>query len=328
MLYSRPWWLPDAHSQTIAAARLAGKPGVEYHRVRWDSPDHDFIDLDFTEPVDQHHRFDTLWVLFHGLEGSSESHYCLAMMSRAKQEGALGVVVHFRGCSGELNWQPRAYHSGDSAELDWVLPRLRKELPNVTDMHVTGVSLGGNVLLKWLGEQGQNAAKWVTSAVAVSAPVNLKAGAVSLAKGFNMLYTRMFLSTLIPKAIKKIKQYPDLGNDSHIAACRNFFEFDDRVTAPWHGFDSALDYYAKSSALYFLGGISVPTLLLHALNDPFMPGQYLPEPMTLPSQVRCLYTREGGHVGFATGQGARLQLGWLPRTCSRFFDDPEQFDGR
>ena len=159
MLYSRPWWLPDAHSQTIAAAKLAGRPGVAYHRVRWKTPDHDFIDLDFTEPLERHHQFDALWVLFHGLEGSSQSHYSLALMSRAKQEGVLGVVVHFRGCSGELNWQPRAYHSGDSAELNWILPRLRQELPNVRAVHVTGVSLGGNVLLKWLGEQGSEAEK-------------------------------------------------------------------------------------------------------------------------------------------------------------------------
>jgi len=319
MVYRPPWWLPEGHSQTIMAARWASKPSVHYHRVRWDTPDGDFIDLDFTEPPGQAVKHSTLWVLFHGLEGCSRSHYSLAVMNQARLAGALGVVVHFRGCSGENNRMPRAYHSGDSAEMDWILRRLRNTFPDVSSMHVTGVSLGGNVLLKWLGEQQEQAAEIVSSAVSVSAPVDLMAGAVSLAKGFNLVYTRMFLGTLIPKSLEKIKRFPELGKPEDIANCKDFFDFDNRVTAPWHGFRDAEHYYAVSSAKPLLKHIAVPTLMIHAKNDPFMNGQHLPAPNEVSSQVKCLFTEHGGHVGFANGRSLRLGLDWLPKQCDAFF---------
>lgn len=318
MVYRPPWWLPEGHSQTIMAARWANKPKVPYHRVRWTTPDGDFIDLDFTEPPETNTKH-SLWVLFHGLEGCSRSHYSLAVMNQARNAGALGVVVHFRGCSGENNLKPRAYHSGDSAEMDWILRRLREILPAVGSMHVTGVSLGGNVLLKWLGEQEDKACEIVSSAVSVSAPVDLQAGANSLAKGFNLVYTRMFLSTLIPKSIEKIKRYPQLGRVDEIAACKDFFDFDNRVTAPWHGFRDAEHYYAVSSAKPLLRQITVPTLMIHAKNDPFMNGQHLPASHEVSSQVKCLFTDHGGHVGFANGWNVRLGLDWLPKQCDAFF---------
>ena len=319
MVYRPPWWLPEGHSQTIMAARWANKPSVHYHRVRWNTPDGDFIDLDFTEPPEQASNRSTLWVLFHGLEGCSRSHYSLAVMNQARMAGALGVVVHFRGCSGENNWMPRAYHSGDSAEMDWILRRLRTTFPAVNSMHVTGVSLGGNVLLKWLGEQQQRATDVISSAVSVSAPVDLMAGAVSLAKGFNLVYTRMFLSTLVPKSIEKIKRFPELGKIEDIANCKDFFDFDNRVTAPWHGFRDAEHYYAVSSAKPLLKDIAVPTLMIHAKNDPFMNGQHLPAPHEVSSKVTCLFTEHGGHVGFANGWNVRLGLDWLPKQCDAFF---------
>lgn len=319
MVYRPPWWLPEGHSQTIMAARWANKPSVQYHRVRWNTPDGDFIDLDFTEPPEHAAKHHTLWVLFHGLEGCSRSHYSLAVMNQARMAGALGVVVHFRGCSGENNWMPRAYHSGDSPEMDWILRRLRKQLPAVEHMHVTGVSLGGNVLLKWLGEQEKHAHEVVSSAVSVSAPVDLLAGAVSLAKGFNLVYTRMFLSTLVPKSIDKVKRFPELGKAQDIANCKDFFDFDNRVTAPWHGFRDAEHYYAASSAKPLLKHIAVPTLMIHAKNDPFMSGQHLPAHHEVSSQVKCLFTEHGGHVGFANGRSLRLGLDWLPKQCDAFF---------
>ena len=319
MVYRSPWWLPDGHSQTIMAARWATKPSVYYHRVRWLTPDGDFIDLDFTEPCEKALKHHTLWVLFHGLEGCSRSHYSLAVMDQARRAGALGVVVHFRGCSGENNLMPRAYHSGDSAEMDWILRRLRETFSELHSMHVTGVSLGGNVLLKWLGEQQENACDVVSSAVSVSAPVDLLAGANSLAKGLNLVYTRMFLSTLIPKSIDKVTHFPELGNAEDIASCKDFFDFDNRVTAPWHGFRDAEHYYAVSSAKPLLRQIAVPTLMIHAKNDPFMGGQYLPQSHEVSSRVECLFTDHGGHVGFANGRSLRLGLDWLPRQCDAFF---------
>ena len=233
--------------------------------------------------------------------------------------GVVGVVVHFRGCSGENNRMPRAYHSGDSAEMDWILRRLRSEFPAVDRMHVTGVSLGGNVLLKWLGEQEKQAGEVISSAVSVSAPVDLLAGANSLAKGFNRVYTRMFLNTLIPKSIEKIKRFPELGKIEDIAACKDFFDFDNRVTAPWHGFRDAEHYYAVSSAKPLLKHIAVPTLMIHAKNDPFMSGQHLPGPHEVSPLVNCLFTDHGGHVGFADGRNLRLGLDWLPKQCDAFF---------
>lgn len=320
MLYRSPWWLPEGHSQTILAARWASKPAMQYHRVRWTTPDHDFIDLDFTESPEVAARHHSLWVLFHGLEGCSRSHYSLAVMNQARAAGALGVVVHFRGCSGENNLNPRAYHSGDSTEMDWILRRLRESFPAVDSMHVTGVSLGGNVLLKWLGEQQEAAREVISSAVSVSAPVDLLAGANSLAKGFNRVYTRMFLNTLIPKSIEKIRRFPQLGNADDIARCKDFFDFDNRVTAPWHGFRDAEHYYAVSSAKPLLKQIAVPTLMIHAKNDPFMGGQYLPAANEVSNQVTCRFTEHGGHVGFANGSPRmRLGLDWLPRQCDSFF---------
>ena len=319
MVYRPPWWLPDGHSQTILAARWATKPSVHYHRVRWNTPDEDFIDLDFTESPENVGKHRVLWVLFHGLEGCSRSHYSLAVMNQARLAGALGVVVHFRGCSGENNLKPRAYHSGDSAEMDWILRRLRSTFPAVDQMHVAGVSLGGNVLLKWLGEQEGDARQVVSSAVSVSAPVDLLAGANSLAKGFNRVYTRMFLGSLIPKSIEKIKRFPELGNVDAVASCKDFFDFDNRVTAPWHGFRDAEHYYAVSSAKPLLKNIAVPTLMIHAKNDPFMNGQHLPTAGEVSGQVSCLFTEHGGHVGFANGRSLRLGLDWLPKQCDAFF---------
>ncbi len=317
--YSAPRWLVGGHSQTIASARLAPRPRVQYYRQRWQTPDHDFIDLDFTEPESTHHQYQNLWVLFHGLEGCSRSHYSVSMMHYVKQIGALGVVVHFRGCSGDQNLTPRAYHSGDSAELNWLLPLLRQKLAFIQNCQVIGISLGGNVLLKWLGELGSQAQQWVDCAVSISAPINLAAGAQHMASGFSRVYTQHFLRTLIPKALDKIRRFPGLGEPEKIKVCNNFIEFDNLVTAPWHGFSDAYDYYQKSSALQYLPGIAVPTLLVHAHNDPFLPGSYLPNSAQLPAVVQCLYPQTGGHVGFVQARGFRLNLEWMPTVCGHFF---------
>lgn len=324
MVYHSPWWLRGGHAQTILAARWASKPSVCYHRVRWATPDEDFIDLDFTEPYEQTLKHKTLWVLFHGLEGGSGSHYSLALMNQARLAGALGVVVHFRGCSGESNLMPRAYHSGDSAEMDWILRRLKNTFPVVDNMHVIGVSLGGNVLLKWLGEQENEAARIVSSAVSVSAPVDLLAGAHSLSTGFNLLYTRMFLDTLIPKSLDKIDRFPELGRYGDLASCKTFFDFDSLVTAPWHGFRDAEHYYQMSSAKPLLKNIVVPTLMIHARNDPFMGGQHLPGASEVSRHVQCLFTEHGGHVGFANNRNFRLGLDWLPQQCNAFFEQYQE----
>ncbi len=316
--YRAPRWLPGGNLQTLYPALLAPVPAVAWHRERWDAPDGDFIDLDWSEPRDRKPGIagnrQPLVVLFHGLEGSSNSHYARAMMHAVQQRGWRGVVAHFRGCSGELNRLPRAYHSGDSAEIDWILRRLRER--HAGPLFAAGVSLGGNALLKWLGEQGLAAADVLQGAAAISAPVDLHAAATALERGFNLAYTRHFLATMKRKSFAKLRAHPELFDAARLRAARTLREFDDLVTAPLHGFRGVDDYYSRSSSKPWLACISVPTLLLNARNDPFLPAAALPAPQELAAAVSAVFPEEGGHVGFPNASGT---LGWLPRSVLEFF---------
>jgi predicted alpha/beta-fold hydrolase len=317
--YDAPAWLPGPHAQTIWPSLIAPRPSVSYRRERWATPDADFIDLDWADAAghgDASRR--PLLALFHGLEGNSHSHYSRALMAQAHHRNCDGVVIHFRGCSGELNLQPRAYHSGDSDEADWVLRRLAHHRAN-TGHHgplwVAGISLGGNVLLKWLGERAESAG-FVTAAAAVSPPQDLHAGAISLSRGFNRLYSLNFLLTLRRKSLAMLDRHPGLFDATRVAQARDFFDFDEHVTAPLHGFANALDYWQRSSCRQFLGGITVPTLVVNALNDPFLPAQALATERDVARSVTLEYPESGGHVGFLSGRPpGRLQ--WLPK---RIFD--------
>jgi predicted alpha/beta-fold hydrolase len=205
--YRAPGWLPGGHAQTIWPLLIKG-PLPRYRRERWDTPDGDFIDLDWIDAAGA----SPCVVLFHGLEGSSRSHYARRLMHAVQRRGWHGVVVHFRGCSGEPNRLPRAYHSGDSAEIDWILRRLQAR--GDPALFAAGVSLGGNALLKWLAEQGHAASRVIDAAAAVSAPLDLAAANVALSSGFNLVYARHFLRTLIPAARAKDRRFPgriDMG---------------------------------------------------------------------------------------------------------------------
>jgi len=303
--YSAPRWLRGGHAQTIWP--LVRKPPLPaYRRRRWQTPDGDFVDLDWIEaPSDR-----PLVALFHGLEGSSGSHYARSLMTVCRQAGWAGVTINFRGCSGELNRLPRAYHSGDSAEIDWILRRLRAEWTAAAPLFAAGVSLGANALLKWLGEQG-GAADFVAGAAGVSAPLDLAAANRALSTGFNLVYARHFLRTLVPTALTKLARHPGLLDAARIKAARTLKDFDDAVTAPLHGFRDAADYYARSSAKAYLAGIRVPTLLLNARNDPFLPAAALPDAAGLPASLRPEFPAQGGHVGFVHGDFPG-HLSWLP----------------
>jgi predicted alpha/beta-fold hydrolase len=304
-------WLTNGHMQTIVPAKLLKIPKVIFRRERWTCPDNDFIDLDFIDaPADR-----PVVVLFHGLEGSSESHYARALMSAVKQRGWAGIVVHFRGCSGELNMGPRFYHSGDSAEINWVLRRIR-ELDSSRTLFVCGVSLGGNALLRWLGES-QHQADFVQAACSVSAPLDLAQGGAALGSGFNMIYTRVFLRTLKPKCLQKLAQHPGLFDRKRMLAARDLYEFDNVVTAPLHGYNNTEDYWHRASAKFVVGDITLPTLVLNAMNDPFLPGRYLPTEAS--ASVTLDYPQHGGHVGFA-GLGWPGNNMWLPKRVLHFFD--------
>ncbi len=290
-----PWWLPEGHTQTIIPARWIATPEVVYRRKRWDTPDGDFLDIDFVS--DDVSADAPVLVLFHGLEGDSSSHYARVLMDGCRRHGWRGLVVHFRGCGGEDNRHARAYHSGDSAEIDWVLDRVAGTWPAAPRFAV-GISLGGNALAKWCGEQGMAAATTVRACAAISAPFDLAAGGAALERGFNRIYTRMFLRTLIPKALHKVRRFPGLADAQRIRACRTIREFDDAFTAPVHGFRGVDDYWGRSSAKPWLRHVAVPLLALNAANDPFVPAISLPRPADVAPCVTIDQPAQGGHVGF------------------------------
>ena len=313
--YSSPWWLPGGNLQTIWPSLVTPEPRVSYRRERWQTPDGDFIDLDWLPWIEGA----PLLVLFHGLEGSSQSHYARAVMHAAQKRAWNGCVPHFRGCSGELNLLPRAYHSGDSAEIDWVLKRVVDQYKPAR-LYAAGVSLGGNALLKWAGEQGEAAHQLVRAVASISAPLDLAAAGHALGRGFNMLYTRMFLGSLIKKSLEKLAQHPGLFDPVKLRAARDLYEFDNLVTAPLHGFRDTEDYWARASAKPWLAKIRVPALALNARNDPFLPAPALPGPSEVSSSVTLEYPAHGGHVGFATGALPPGSLAWLPHRLFNFFE--------
>lgn len=314
MRYSSPRWLPGGNLQTIYPALFIAKPKVTFRRERWETPDQDFIDVDFVDGQPGQ----PMVVLFHGLEGSSDSHYSRSLMAAIAARGWSGVIPHFRGCSGELNLAPRFYHSGDSEEIDWILRRLQTyfKVIDASKFYVTGVSLGGNALLRWLGES-QHQAEFVDAACSISAPLDLAGGGVTLARGFNRLYTQSFLRTLKPKCLLKLQQFPGLFDRDALLSAHDLYNFDNIVTAPLHGYANTDDYWNRASAKHILHDITVPTLVLNARNDPFMPERYLPQNAS--NAVRLEYPEHGGHVGFAIGSPPG-SLDWLPNRILHFLE--------
>lgn len=313
--YVAPRWLPGGHLQTIIPAKLAQRAVITLKRERWNAPDGDFIDVDFVEGLPGK----PFLVLFHGLEGSSSSHYARALLSHIEALGWSGAVPHFRGCSGELNLAPRFYHSGDADEIDWILRRIATHplARNASHRFAAGVSLGGNALLRWLGTR-EDDARFIDAACAISAPLDLAAGGAALSSGINMIYTLSFLRTLKPKCLQKLEQHPGLFDRERMLAARNLFEFDNVVTAPLHGYRDTEDYWHRASAKHVLDAIKVPTLVLNARNDPFLPARHLPRRAA--AAVILEYPSQGGHVGFATGRPPG-SLDWLPRRLVRFLSE-------
>lgn len=301
MQYRAPRWLPGGHAQTIWPALFSrqhdGTP-PQWLRERWDTPDGDFIDVDFLAGAPPGAP---LFVLFHGLEGDRSSHSSVAFASVARARGWAMALPHFRGCSGELNRAPRAYHSGDYEEVGWILQRLRER--HGRPLLVAGVSLGGNALLRWAEEAGAGAAQVTHAVCSICSPVDLAASGVAIGRGFNKLvYTRRFLNTMIPKALRKLQQHPGLFDGTRLRRATTLREFDDIFTAPLHGFRDAADYYARASAKPQLHRIRIPALVLNARNDPFVPGHCLPHAAEVGAHVTLWQPGHGGHVGFAAGR--------------------------
>ncbi len=303
--YRAPWWLPGGHVQTIWPALMSrrsfGAP-PSWQRERWDTPDGDFLDVDWS----LHNSGDRspLLVLFHGLEGSSASHYAEAFADFAAERRVAYAVPHFRGCSGELNRAPRAYHSGDFEEIDWILRRLASQRPGRSVVAV-GISLGGNALLRWAGEMGTQAASVVQAVAAVCSPLDMTAAGHAIGRGFNrQVYTRMFLASMVPNALRKLEQHPGLFDRKAMLAARDLYQFDNLFTAPLHGFRDTNDYWTRASAKPVLRQIRVPTLALNARNDPFVPAQSLPTQADVSASVTLWQPQQGGHVGFPAAWGA------------------------
>lgn len=313
--YRAPWWLPGGHAQTIYARLAARCNAVSYRRTEWTTPDDDIVAIDWVDgPANA-----PLVVMFHGLEGGSDSHYSRALMSDVAAQGWRGVVPHFRGCGGLPNRKPRAYHSGDTPEIDWMLKRMQ-EVAGGQPLFVTGISLGGNALLKWLGEQGDQARAIVRAASAVCAPIDLREGGMALERGFSRIYGHYFLVSMRPKALGMLHRFPKLFSAEAVRRARTLRDFDDAVTAPMFGFVDAEEYWRRSSAKPLLNAIRTPTLLINARNDPFQPGDTLPGPAELSASIEAEFTAGGGHVGYVAGRFPG-HVHWLPGRIIRFFRD-------
>ena len=313
MNYQAPWWLPGGNLQTIWAARQARRfvdTRPVFRRERWITPDHDFVDVDFLQP-EQSRTVDTgcalapLLVVFHGLEGSSGSHYAEAFADAARTRGWAFAMPHFRGCSGELNLAPRAYHSGDFAEIDWMLRRFK--MAHTGPLLAVGISLGGNALMRWAAELGEAAQQLVSAVASVCSPLDLAASGWAIGRGFNrQVYTRIFLNSMVPKALQKLDQHPGLYSREALLAARDLYAFDNVVTAPIHGFKNTEDYWARASAKPHLRQIAMPALLLNALNDPFIPAWSLPQTSDVSASVTLWQPGQGGHVGFPAAASTLL----------------------
>jgi hypothetical protein len=282
------------------------------------SPDGDNIELHHLSAVPRAPRV----LLLHGLEGSARSHYVQGMLSAAGERGWGATLMVFRGCGSASNVAKRFYHSGETDDLDFVFARLSSRWPESV-WFVAGVSLGGNVLLKWLGERGDAVDERIRAAAAVSVPYDLEAGARYIGRGVARVYDRSFLRSLRRKALAKLTRYPELFDRGKLERARTVYDFDDIVTGPVHGFADAHDYYERSSSLRFLGGVRVPTLLLSAADDPFIPSEVLSRAARVASTNPALtveFHQGGGHVGFVAGARPWRPFYYAEWRIVRFFE--------
>ena len=300
------WWCRGAHLQTIWAGTLRPCPHVPLVRARWELPDGDFLDVDELAAAPTAPRV----IVLHGLESSSRSPQVLGLLREAHRRGWGGVAMNFRGCSGVPNRLRRSYHGGDTADLSWVIARVRTRTP-ASPIVCVGCSLGGNVLLKYLGEQGTALPAQIRAAAAISAPCDLARSAHALERGFSRVYGRRLVESLKRKTLLKLARYPDIVDARALRAVRTMAEFDELVTAPVHGFNGAADYWASSSAAAFLPRIHCPTLLINAQDDPFLPAEALP--LRAVSENRFLtaaFPASGGHLGFLEGHLPGVPIAW------------------
>ena len=304
--FARPWWLFNGHLETAWARRCGTTPAFEREIVETFDNDQIALDLlrgDAAKPA---------LVIFHGLEGCSRSHTVRHVASALNARGWSIFVPHFRTC-GIMNRLPRAYHAGDTVDADWMLRYCRASLPEDATMYALGISLGGNVLCKWLAENPSQ--QLVAAAAAICAPLDLEQAALRLDRFFvRKIYGNYFLRKLRDKIRLKLAQYPFMIKPKELAAIRTIRAFDDQLTAPLHGFASASDYYRKASALPLLDAVATPLLLLHAANDALVP----PPPLPANDAITSLCTKAGGHSGFVSPPFPG-NTGWISSLLGSFF---------
>ncbi len=291
--YRPPPLLSNAHLQTALPTLFRKVTGVQYERVRIDTPDGDFIDSDFARVGS-----DKVVIILHGLEGSSDRAYVKGMVKAVNRAGLDAAAVNFRGCSGEINRTLRAYHSGDTDDLSLVIESVAAS-GTYTEAFLVGFSLGGNVVMKYLGERGNAVHPIISKGVGISVPCDLAASAMKISRPVNKIYLKRFLRMLHEKIKMKMALMPGELDDDGYELISSFKEFDDRYTAPMHGFKDADDYWTRSSCRQFLPGIRVPALLIAAGDDPFLARECYPtEEATANSRLTLEIPDHGGHVGF------------------------------
>lgn len=306
------WWLPNPHLQTLWPAVIRRNiKNLELERERLELPDGDFIDLDWVDKNLQ----GPLVIILHGLEGSIDSHYAKGMLLAIHQQGWRGVFMHFRGCSGEPNRLERGYHSGETTDFGFLVQTLREREP-ATPLGAIGYSLGGNVLLKWLGETASK--NYLKAAIAISVPFELHKAAERIQEGFSRFYQWYFLKCLRDRLEEKFQKYPPSIDFSFLATVETMRDFDNKLTAPLHGFIDANEYYTTASSRQYLGAIQVPTLIVHAKDDPFMTEDVIPKVMELSEYVKLEVTEAGGHVGFVGGKYPWKPVYWLEERVPKF----------
>lgn len=308
------WWLPNSHLQTIWPAVCRRSPKISLERERVELPDGDFIDLDWLRGDGK----TPLILILHGLEGSIESHYAKGMLLTLAKQGWRGVFMHFRGCSGEPNRLPIGYHSGETGDLAFIMQLILAREPNTT-IGAIGYSLGGNVLLKWLGETGDN--NPLKAAIAISVPFELHKAVTRIQQGFSKFYQWYFIKCLRDRLSQKFQEVSVPVDPTMIYKVSTMYEFDDKITAPLHGFTNADEYYNTASSRQYLHSINVPTLILHSKDDPFMSEDIIPESHELSSKVKLEITENGGHVGFVMGKYPWRPEYWLETRVPEFLRD-------
>lgn len=302
--FAPAWWLRNRHLQTIFPNFFRPRPRIVLRRERLELPDGDFTDVEWTL-----RRKGPIVVVLHGLEGSVRSRYATAILRRIEAYGWRGALLHFRGCSGEPNRTTRSYHSGFTEDFDWFVRELKRREPE-TPIAALGYSLGGNALLKWLGET-DDAPSLIATAVAVSVPFDLAEAGRAIDSGFSKLYQWVLMRRMRRSARRKFAAMAMPVPRPDFARLRTFRQFDDVLTAPLHGFKDADDYYRCCSSRHFLRHIRVPTLILHAADDPFMTPVVIPAPDELSPAVTLELADRGGHVGFVGGTNPLRPRYWL-----------------